>query len=386
MRSKIIHILPHNIFKFFPELNKDFSNISNLIHHSTKFVSDIIDYDIKNKFINELWLIWDVRKMETITHNKWFVIKIFPQDFRIFLPLETSFSMFQEIKKEIKNSEQKIIWHIHSYYLWMFDFLIIYLSIKKQTIFAHHRWWWFTWKALPYSIYKYLFILPIILRFCDKIFIQNKTELNRINNKYFINKNKLVYFPNSIKKQIQKIDKKNDNHIKIVFLWRLEKVKWISDILESILYLKNNNIRFEITFIWEWTQKDFIFSYCKINKINFNITWWIWKKELENILIKSYISLIANRKKEWSSNSVLEAQSFWIPVISYDIEWINDFIINNETGYLVKNLEEYKNKLLYLCNNQDAHKYMSKKSIININNNFEKNKYFEELIYIYEYI
>lgn len=383
IKGKTIHILPHNIYKFFPNCKKNIEDLKKIDHHSTRFISNIIWYDSKWLISHELWTIWDTKKIIEVKHKNWFIIKVFPQDFSIFLPLETSFSMIREIKKEIKYNKEKIIWHIHSYYLWMFDFIVIYLKLKKQIIFAHHRWWWFTWKALPYSIYKYVLILPIILRFCEKIFVQNKIEYNRLKNIYKISENKLLYFPNSTDQQKGKSIFLNNNILNIVFLWRLEQLKWIYDILSALFFLKENKIDFTITFIGDWTMKSYIQEYCERNNIKHDITWWISKDTVDELLNKQDIFIIANKKTEWSSNAVLEAQSFGLPVISYNIEWINDFIIDWKSWFLVNSLKEFKTRLLSIAKDTNLLKNMSVDAQDNINKNFNKKAYFSKLLDIY---
>lgn len=382
IKNKIIHILPHNIYKFFPDIKKDNQLLKFLDHHSTRFISNIIDHDLNNKFSHELWVIWN--NSFEIKHQNWFLIKVFPQDFTIFLPLETSFSIIRAIHKEIKNNKKKTMRHVHAYYLWMFDFIVIYLKLKWQKFFAHHRWGWFTWKALPYSIYKYIFVLPVILRFCKNIFVQNKSEYKRLQNLYRLNKNRLTFFPNVTIKQPKKNIFLNNNRINIVFLWRLEKIKWIDDILSVLLFLHNNFVDFFITFIWNWSLETNIDKFCKKNKINYSITWWLSKDKVDELLKKQDLFIIANKKSEWSSNAVLEAQSFWLPVISYNIEWINDFIIDWQTWYLVENIVEFKDKLLYLTKDIKLLKQFSSNAQNNINNNFLKEKYFKKIVEIYK--
>jgi|GEM_PF-6298375 hypothetical protein len=92
-------------------------------------------------------------------------------------------------------------------------------------------------------------MLPIILRFCEKIFAQNKTEYYRLNTRYKINKNKLILFPNSILKQREKTSFLKDHMVHIVFIGRLERVKGIVDILNALYFLQQRGQVFDMTFI-----------------------------------------------------------------------------------------------------------------------------------------
>lgn len=385
-RMKIIHILPHNLFKFFPNVYTDIDNISKIDHHLTRFIESIDNYKDWNDIVQELWTIWDVKEIIEKKHELWFIIKIFPQDFKSFLPLETCFSIFFEIKEVIRNWE-KIIWHVHSYYLWMFEFIVIYLRVKKQIIFAHHRWGWFTFRALPYSIYKYILILPLVLRLCNYICPQNRVEYNKLKSLYLIDETKLIYMSNWVSVIDTYIDKVFDEQkVNIFFLWRLIWFKWIDYILDTLKYLKENWVNFKMTFIWEWDSRLSIENFCSLYEIDFEITWWISKKQIKDIATYQDIMLIASTKPEWSSNAVLEAQSCWIPVVAFDIAWIKDFVIDWKTWFLIKNkdLVEYKSKVFLLAKNKNLIKDFSNNSFENIRKNFDKKVFFNNLINCYK--
>ena len=340
-------------------------------------------YDENSGLTHELRTIWDVDRILEVVHNQWFIIKVFPQDFQIFLPLETSFSIFKAIERELKDISCQRIWHLHSYYLFMFDFLVLYLKCKWEKIFAHHRWWWFTYRALPYSLYKYVFILPIILRFCEKIFVQNKTEYYRLNTRYKINENKLILFPNSILKQKEK----KDHMVHIVFIGRLERVKGIVDILNALYFLQQRGQVFDMTFIWEGSMRSKIEDFCSKYFIQYTITWWVDPSKLNTLLQEKDICVIANKKAEGSSNAVLEALAYGLPVISYDIEWINDFIESGESGFLVSNQSEFNDRLFDLVSNPSLIKTMSSFAQKDIQTRFNQSIFFKKLIdYYYESI
>lgn len=385
--KKIIHILPHNIYKFFPLCKRDISYLRELDHHITRFIHNCMTYDENSGLTHELRTIWDVDRILEVVHNQWFIIKVFPQDFQIFLPLETSFSIFKAIERELKDISCQRIWHLHSYYLFMFDFLVLYLKCKWEKIFAHHRWWWFTYRALPYSLYKYVFILPIILRFCEKIFVQNKTEYYRLNTRYKINENKLILFPNSILKQKEKTSFLKDHMVHIVFIGRLERVKGIVDILNALYFLQQRGQVFDMTFIWEGSMRSKIEDFCSKYFIQYTITWWVDPSKLNTLLQEKDICVIANKKAEGSSNAVLEALAYGLPVISYDIEWINDFIESGESGFLVSNQSEFNDRLFDLVSNPSLIKTMSSFAQKDIQTRFNQSIFFKKLIdYYYESI
>gem|GEM_PF-6888391 len=52
--KKIIHILPHNIYKFFPQCRKNITYLSELDHHITRFIRNCIVYDEKSELTHEL--------------------------------------------------------------------------------------------------------------------------------------------------------------------------------------------------------------------------------------------------------------------------------------------------------------------------------------------
>ena len=121
-------------------------------------------------------------------------------------------------------------------------------------------------------------------------------------------------------------------------------------------------------------------DFCKKYSIQYTITWWIDPTKLDTLLQEKDICVIANKKAEGSSNAVLEALAYGLPVISYDIEWINDFIESGKSGFLVNSQNEFNNKLFDLVSNSSLIKTMSSFAQKDIQARFNQSIFFKTLI------
>ena len=81
--------------------------------------------------------------------------------------------------------------------------------------------------------------------------------------------------------------------------------------------------------------------------------------------------------------NALEPQSFGLPVVSFDIAGPRDIVVNNNTGYLVRDEETFSKKLisLYEIKNKNPELFDKFKTAAydNSNNKFDKSKIFKDL-------
>ncbi len=103
---------------------------------------------------------------------------------------------------------------------------------------------------------------------------------------------------------------------------------------------------------------------------------YIENKYMSNVL-KQQDLLISPSLWETLPYNVLEAQSFGLPVIAYNIPGPQDIIINNITGILVKNEDEFYSKLIQYL---DGKIFFDKRKIINnINKKFNPDVIYNNL-------
>ncbi len=77
-------------------------------------------------------------------------------------------------------------------------------------------------------------------------------------------------------------------------------------------------------------------------------------EDIPNLLKKSRLLVIPSILPEGCPTSALEGMSWGVPVLGYNIEGLNEIIINNETGYLVKPYDSFKlsNKIIELISDK----------------------------------
>ncbi|WP_018154801.1 glycosyltransferase family 4 protein [Methanothermococcus thermolithotrophicus] len=326
--------------------------------------------------------------------------------FKLTIPLEISLSLLNQIFN-IKKSEVSI-WHLNTYYYLIFDFVVPILKLKKQKIIAHHRGGGFSWNpiAIPYSIFQYILMLPILLRLVDKIIVQNKYELNRLIKQYMISPNKIVWIPNGIDIKLFKplpenerniLRKKfgfNEDEFVILYVGRITKGKGILKLPEIIEKLVNEHDAKKIKFfiIGDGDDKEKLVNALKEKKLLDYVKFSEGFINDINELIIHYnvgdVMVHLNTKSEGSPNVVLEAQACGLPVVGFDIPGVQDSIINGKTGFLIKNkdYEDYAEKLNILYSNKELHNVMKIEARKNIEKNFNIDDIIKKYIEVYNHV
>lgn len=400
-RIKLKFVLFHTFEKFYRDL--DGKKLSTLKSHANKLLNG---FPLEIRKNTELIALTTSNKKIEVEHIYKYKIRLFPVTFlKNIIPIEISFPLIKEILN-IKKSE-KNIWHLNTYYYLMFDIIVPILKIKKQKIITHHRGGGFSWNpiAIPYSIFQYILMLPILLRLIDRIIVQNKYEFNRLIHQYRINPNKIIWIPNGIniklfkplpedeRKKIKKELGFNKDEFVILYVGRIVKGKGILKLPEIIEELINEygikKIKFFI--IGDGNDKEKLIKILKkrklLNYVRFS------KGFINDIskLVRYYnvgdilIHLNINTKFEGSPNVILEAQACGLPVIAFDIPGVQDSISDGKTGFLIrrKDYENYIKKIYVLCSNKKLYENMKINARKNIKNNFNIENIIERYIKVY---
>lgn len=118
----------------------------------------------------------------------------------------------------------------------------------------------------------------------------------------------------------------SNNLLHILFVWRLEKEKWIELLLEVINRIASAP-EIDKKIIWnivgEWS---FLESFRKLSKSNINIFGQKSKNELLDIRKHSDIAIIPSIFLETFGLVWLESLSAWIPVIGFKKGWLTPFV------------------------------------------------------------
>lgn len=391
-RKKVIFVLPHSYEPFFPKLKKDIRSIHSLDHFSTRYIDFMLRHSKKYDF--ELFAISStVKKPIRILHDKGFYIQLFPRDFPSILPLETSYSMLKEIdrlskrdKKE-KNNYNKIIWHINSYYLIMSDPISFILHKNNANFALHHRGAGFSVKTLPYSIYKYWIMNPIIFRRAKLVIAENKDEQKKLTSFYHLNSSKVMYAPNPV--EILSIEKDKyslrnvlglpRNKTIIIYAGRLMRGKGVVKLASSMIKTLRKEKSIYFVMLGGGESYDELVRMIKEEKIdNFKIIEWVVKEDLFKYYHAADIFVHPNMniKFEGTPNALIECQGSGLPVIGFNIGGVRDIIKPGYNGDLEysNNMDNLVGKAINLAKNKKLLEKMKKNSIINYHDNYDAQK------------
>jgi len=389
-KIKLKFILFHSFEKFYKDLDR--KKLSTLESHANKLLNS---FPLELRKNAELIALTTSNKKIEIEHNYKYKMCLYPVTFfKNIIPVEISLPLIKEIFN-IKNSESETyIWHLNTYYYLMFDFVVPILKIKKQKIIAHHRGGGFSWNpiAIPYSIFQYILMLPILLRLVDKIIVQNKYEYNRLIRQYRINPNKIIWIPNGInielfkplpedeRKKIKEELGFNKDEFIILYVGRIMKGKGILKLPEIIekLINKYNVEKIKFFIIGDGNDKEKLIKMLRKRKLLDYVKFSDGFIMDMNQLVRYYnvgnilIHLNINTKFEGSPNVILEAQACGLPVIGFDIPGVQDSIIDGKTGFLIKrkDYEDYVKKIYILYSNKKLYEEMSINARNHIKNNF----------------
>lgn len=371
---KVIHVLAHSLEPFAGKLTET-SDWTNAEHHVINLISDLVQQN--NKIQHELWTLTATQSRQfQIRHKNKFTIKVFPRNFKIFLPLETSTKLLVALFREIRSKEDRV-WHIHSYYLAMFNPVAILLRIFKEHSIAHHRGGGFTFKSLPYSVYNYCLMLPLTLRLTNQIFVQNTRERRRLISFYKIRPSKIKLIPNYFDTAIVVPKVPRQKTIVVAYSGRIINYKGVPEMIGICEQLIREGTNLKLKLIGTGELLEII----KKKKMS-----WIdcvgQKNTADNLteLKSADIFLFGTRKKEGSPKSLIEAQGLGLPAVAYECEGVEDIIIDHKNGFLVDNPSSYKNRLFELIQNTNLRARMSKCAVEIINQKFNKTKILNEIL------
>jgi len=215
----------------------------------------------------------------------------------------------------------------------------------------------FTYKAAR-LFYKF------VLRKTQKVFFQNKTDMNLFLIKKFVPPSKAKTIPGSgIDYEYYKPVHPVKENKKIIFLFisRLIKDKGILEFLEAARILKDQLPEAEFHVMGPlWTQ-----NLKRIIVTQQELDFWV-EQGLINYLgyaddVRPFIAsadcIVLPSYREGLSNVLLEAGSMEKPCITCDVPGCNDIVIDNVTGFLceVKNAEDLAKKMerMYALTNKE---------------------------------
>ncbi len=387
-KPKIInHVILHNIELVFKDIKTDMYSIQSLDHAVTRYIDNFILNDTNKEFVHNLIIIsYSIDKKYdwlVLQHTHWYTLTLLKWYWKVF-PLEISLSL----RSYIKNINKDEIIHIHWTWSFMYDFIAPLLRGKKSIV--HYRWWHFTWKSFPISFFKYWILQVFTLRYPKKIFIESNRRINIYKHIYWIDKSKIVYIPWSI--DIEKYNNckfnEGSKQINLLFVWRLEKAKWIVELIQIYRWVKKRikNKIINLYIAGDWSLKDLVIRETKKDS-SIVYTWHIDSEQLRKLYQKSNIFLLPTKFESFGL-VLIEAMASYLPVISTNCEWPINIIDNYSNWFIIsknKNLiNNFINKIVYLILNDTKRKEMWSLARKKVENNFSWKIIFKKIIKEYK--
>lgn len=337
-----------------------------------------------------------------------------------------------ENKEYIKNNFWKIIWYKKNWYLvyllpsfdlvfnfpfpkfWKKEFweilkIVWNFSKNEKTIIQTHTrfflssflWWLFAkfyklkwvhiehwseyvmlWSKLKSKIaYFYDKIIWVwIFRYSDKIVAISNWVKKFVENEFVKNKEIEIIYNWIDFKTWEKTN--NWNIIKIWYVWRLVKLKWVNLLLEAFknLALKYENIQLEI--VWDWDEKIELEKFVKENNLkNIKFLWFQNREYIANNFLPNIDILVNPSFQEWLPTVVLEWLLSKCVVVATDVWWtkeisnLNDLIIIQK--WSIKEIEIWLEKAIL------TYKEVSWISFQNVSEKFDWNENIKKYFSLY---
>lgn len=274
---KIFHIVTHTMEHYYPSLIDDDTGYSRLQHSVNLFVKQLSCVDTSNEHI-----LVNLSSHLFETHNYHHI-----DGYEVIvLPAKRYYNEFFQTSVALKKfiCEQEWVFHIHGTSNFLFDMISPLLKYKKAI--AHHRWGHFTWKAFPISAFKYRVCMKRSLQNYHTIIVENAHIQQRFLQEYILSEKSVTVIPWTVDTSFftQKTEYKKIKNI--VYVGRIEKNKWIFDLIESFQRIWREDIFLDI--IWTWSMLSYLrtsFSHMK----NIRIHGYLSQEEIVRILHNSDI-------------------------------------------------------------------------------------------------
>lgn len=223
-------------------------------------------------------------------------------------------------------------------------------------------------------------IYKTFLKNAKLIHVPSSAYIKLISNRFKIKSNKIIYIPHPIEWRSKYKDRKNKS-FNILWIGRLTDQKGVDRLRDIINKLSIDNYFKLINFIIAGQGPDKIIVEQLVKKYE-NVQYLGYKKNVTSLYLRADLCL-STSYFEVLPYTMLEAQSFGIPVISFNITGSSDIIKDKKTGYLVKDTEEFCQKIehLFYIKKNDINKYstLMKNIFKNTNSYFAKKRIYNKL-------
>ena len=131
-------------------------------------------------------------------------------------------------------------------------------------------------------------------------------------------------------------------------------LNWLLDIWINKIYPKDNSVELHIT-------PDLVEYTDTLKKSNIKLRSFGTRNELIEELKNTRVFTYIGHKSDIWTLTVEEARQLCVPVVTYGIGSINDRVDNGNSGYIVKNDDEFASKVLNIMNDDKLYLELKKK-------------------------
>jgi len=252
-------------------------------------------------------------------------------------------------------------WRVVTHTRFFLTSLIWWIFAKTNKIKWIHVEHWSDYVKLSSKLKSYLSIIydkifwKWIFKKANRVLVISEACKSFINRKFV--RREVEVFYRWI--ELKKINLEKKWEVKIVFVWRLVKLKWVEDLINAYKKSWLNN---ELIIIWDWEEKQ---NLEKISKwFNIKFLWFKNKNFIEKFLADNNCILINPSYQEWLPTTVIEWLFYKNVVIASNVWWTNE-ISNKEDLILFEawNIDELSKKIKFALKNYENLYWKSKKVI-----------------------
>ena len=171
-----------------------------------------------------------------------------------------------------------------------------------------------------------------------------------------VNKNvRCVYIPNvldSVSKKKAKFGTHN-----LITVGRLAEVKGVDDLIDVVKLVSKKISDIHLTIVGDGEEKEELMEQVKDEKLTNNVTFAGFKdsKEIEELLLSSSIYVCGSHSESFGL-SIIEAQSYSLPVVAFDSANGVKYLLKNGSGVLVskRNKQKMAEEIIGLLDDKKA--------------------------------
>lgn len=222
-----------------------------------------------------------------------------------------------------------VIWHFHGHHFEVRRFPLNILS------------------KLP-TVKHTVFVCSALARYFEK--------------EYWFPKKKITVLYNS--SQIRRLPdlKPQDNILRIGFIGRLVKLKRIQYLIAVASHLKSKGIsNFEILVVGDGPERERMENLAKEKEVADKVKFLGFRTDIED-LYNQFDLFVLPSEEEALSLALIDAGMCGLPAIAFEVGGNSEIIKNGETGYIVHSVDELKEKVMLLCQDEQLRQKMGAKA------------------------